>query len=185
MSGGTQHAPYSCIVRQWVIKELQYEREHFDTIPDRFKYHAAAKWRLKTGISGKLHHRGDRHAITHEFIDNVNQLSIDNIADQLQLRCARGKQDHPCLEPFKNNPHAIRNWRVLWRSLPAYCRRETLDQHVQDNDWEGRVLRGPHGRLGLPFSGASYVQDGFHDDDRCGIVVSVESTECGTRREGI
>ena len=29
MSGGKQHAPHSFIVRQWVIKELQYEREHF------------------------------------------------------------------------------------------------------------------------------------------------------------
>ena len=70
---------------------------------------------------------------------------------------------------------------VVARVLPQ----GKLDQHAQDNDWEGRVLRGPHGRLGLPISGASYVQDGFHDGDRCGIVVSVESTECGTRREGI
>ena len=161
MSGGKRHAPHSCIVRQSVIKELHYEREHFDTIPDRFKYHAAAKWRLKTATSGKLHHSGNRHAITNEFIDNVNQLSIQNIADQLQLRCARGKQDHPCPEPFKSNPHVIRNWRVLWRSLPAYCRRENLIRMCKTMIGKAGCCEGHTDALAYPFLGHLMCKTAF------------------------
>ena len=52
MSGREQHPHQHCLVRQSVIKEIQFEREHFNTSPDRFKYQAAARWRLKTGTSG-------------------------------------------------------------------------------------------------------------------------------------
>ena len=33
---------------------------------------------------------------------------------------------HTCMNPFKDNPGVVRNWRALWRSLPAYLRQEAL-----------------------------------------------------------
>ena len=35
MSGREQHTHQHCLVRQSVIKELQFERDHFNTIPDQ------------------------------------------------------------------------------------------------------------------------------------------------------
>ena len=36
-----------CLQRQHVLDQLKYEADHFATTPDRFRYKAAARWRLR------------------------------------------------------------------------------------------------------------------------------------------
>ena len=47
-TSASDHDPSrACILRQQVIHQLQYEADHFDNIPERFKYHTAARWKLR------------------------------------------------------------------------------------------------------------------------------------------
>ena len=36
------------------------------------------------------------------------------------------KKPHTCMDPFKENLAVVKNWRALWRSLPASLRQEAL-----------------------------------------------------------
>jgi hypothetical protein len=55
------------------------------------------------------------------LVETVGQHVID-----LETPCARSRRLHTCMDPFKANPAVVRNWRVLWRSLPGYLRQEAL-----------------------------------------------------------
>ena len=44
----------------------------------------------------------------------------------LTTPCGVNATVHTCMDPFKENPVIVRNWRALWRSLPAYLRQEAL-----------------------------------------------------------
>ena len=47
-TSSSDHDPSrACLLRQQVIHQLQHEADHFDSIPERFKYHAAARWKLQ------------------------------------------------------------------------------------------------------------------------------------------
>lgn len=51
---------------------------------------------------------------------------INNIKQTLQKRCWINQSPHMCLEAFKDNPQVVRNWRLLWHSLPRSTRAELL-----------------------------------------------------------
>ena len=55
-------------------------------------------------------------------------LAIDEnkVAEALEFDCSRWSKEHTCMEPFRQAHNALRNWRVLWRSIPASMRREAL-----------------------------------------------------------
>ena len=44
----------------------------------------------------------------------------------LTTPCGVHSTIHTCMDPFKDNPGVVKNWRALWRSLPAYLRQEAL-----------------------------------------------------------
>ena len=44
----------------------------------------------------------------------------------LTTPCGVHSTIHTCMNPFKDNPGVVQNWRALWRSLPAYLRQEAL-----------------------------------------------------------
>ena len=48
------------------------------------------------------------------------------IVDRLQKPCWINKKVHSCLDEFRADPKIVLTWQVLWRSLPAWRRRETL-----------------------------------------------------------
>lgn len=44
----------------------------------------------------------------------------------LSTPCEQNQKTHTCMDPFIENPALVRNWRSLWRSLPACLRQEAL-----------------------------------------------------------
>ena len=114
-----------CLVRQKVIHQLQYEADHFKTIPPRFKYNAVARWKLRCDHVVTRKARA-RRRVECEYIQNANSLNMELIADRLREPCWINKTVHSCLDEFRANPKIILTWQLLWRSLPAWRRRETL-----------------------------------------------------------
>jgi hypothetical protein len=55
------------------------------------------------------------------LVDTLENTKID-----LDTPCGRYRRPHTCMDPFKANPAVVRNWRVLWRSLPGHLRQEAL-----------------------------------------------------------
>ena len=125
----TQHADVSpalrCMQRAQVMSDLLYEASHERELPDAFRYHATARYRLKTR---SVIARGVSHARFEASTEmlKTHSLCSENIGDLLQTRCERGGEAHTCLDPFRGQPHIVRNWRILWRSLSPASRREAM-----------------------------------------------------------
>ena len=60
------------------------------------------------------------------YVKTAQAISNVDVETQLQSKCSRGKNAHRCFDPFRDSPNIVRNWRVLWHSLPAGLRRESL-----------------------------------------------------------
>ena len=109
------------------ILELEYETAHFDTLPDRMKYNAAARWRIRSNHS--MSSRADanmRKKIMATYCKNSQSTSLPVIEAELNCDCYRGITTHTCLDAFRQAPNIVRTWRILWRSLPPHSRRESL-----------------------------------------------------------
>jgi hypothetical protein len=52
--------------------------------------------------------------------------SLPIIEEHLQEPCQQGATSHACLDAFRSSPGVVRNWRLLWLSLPRHVRRESL-----------------------------------------------------------
>ena len=117
-----------CLLRQRVLQDMLYEREHFDTMPARYKYNAIARWRLRCDVVCSTKHQ--RAKVRQEqaiaYVKTAQAISKDDVETRLLATCSRGKNAHLCFDTFRSNPNIVRNWRVLWHSLPAGLRRESL-----------------------------------------------------------
>ena len=142
-SGDTLAAESRVIRWQTAVEELEFERQYADRIPERFKYNGAARWHI-TNRTTTHWDRRRRQALMNEYLENCSDFSVDAIACSISCTCARGKNPHWCLDPFRANPSSVRTWRIMWRSLPAPMRRETLIKLYQhkrvghadgDKDW--------------------------------------------------
>ena len=100
----TQHADVSpaprCMRRAQVLSDLLYEASHERELPDAFRYHATARYRLKTGtvIARGLSHT--RLEASTEML-KTHFLCTENIGHLLQTPCGRGSGAHTCLAPFR------------------------------------------------------------------------------------
>jgi hypothetical protein len=71
---------------------------------------------------------------------DINQsCSIKLIEDLLQKPCWKNCSPHACLEEFKANPTAVRNWRLLWHSLPRCTRSEHLIRAMEESNASGNL----------------------------------------------
>lgn len=63
--------------------------------------------------------------------------SIPVIEEMLAQPCQQGGTAHACLDSFKGCPGAVRNWRLLWWSMPRSRRNECLIElfHRFPNDY--------------------------------------------------
>ena len=98
-----------------MIHQLQYEADHFDIIPERLKYHAAARWKLRCD---HVYVRGDlreKRSIEREYIQVAHSLKLEVIVDRLQKPCWINKKVHSCLDGFRADPKIVLTWQVLWR----------------------------------------------------------------------
>ena len=119
---------HRCKLREQVVADMVWETANADSLPDRLKYNAASRYRLRTGrispttLVNKSKFAGALEALqTHALID------VDEIDKQLRATdCPKHSRPHTCLDPFRADPRLIRIWRVLWNCLPAYIRRERL-----------------------------------------------------------
>ena len=99
----TQHADVSpaprCMRRAQVMSDLLYEASHERELPDAFRYHATARYRLKTR---SVIARGVSHARFEASTEMLKTqfLSSENIGHLLQTPCERGGGAHTCLAPF-------------------------------------------------------------------------------------
>ena len=128
-AASTQHADVSpaprCMRRAQVLSDLLYEASHERELPDAFRYHATARYRLKTRsvlAPGMSHTRYEAS----KELGKTHFLCSENICHLLQTPCWRGSGAHTCLNPFRAEPNTVRNWRILWRSLSPASRREAL-----------------------------------------------------------
>eukprot|EP00812_Abedinium_dasypus_P011432 NODE_498_length_1524_cov_2.803268.p1 GENE.NODE_498_length_1524_cov_2.803268~~NODE_498_length_1524_cov_2.803268.p1 ORF type:complete len:436 (+),score=56.79 NODE_498_length_1524_cov_2.803268:192-1310(+) len=115
------HLGMRCLLRQNVVSQLMYEAAHAEQLPDCMKHHAAARYRLRSNRVTVAHHHSERSR------RNVVQLqelipSITSLRERLDTNCCK----EGCLRQFAAHPQAVRNWRILWRSLLPSTRREAL-----------------------------------------------------------
>ena len=60
--------------------------------------------------------------------------SPDTISKVLTQDCSKGKQPHNCLTFFQQNPGIVKNFRVLWASLPKGHRLELLMKLLREGN---------------------------------------------------
>ena len=101
-SASDRDAARVCLLRQQVIHQLQYEADHFAGIPERFKYNAVARWRLRCDhVYTTCRRRTSiRQSIEGEYIQNAHSLTLDTIADRIETPCGIHKRVHYCLDVF-------------------------------------------------------------------------------------
>ena len=132
----------TCLQRQQVIADLTYEQEHSDSLPDRMKYHASARWRLQADYCSHTSLKSKKRLpkpLLMEYDQTHQALDIRGIREKLMMPCWRNSTPHTCLDVFKDQPNVVRNWRVLWHSLPASKRRETLIALMNDKKRRSRT----------------------------------------------
>ena len=85
--------PETIITRQHVIEEIEYERTHLETLPEKFKYHASARWRLaKRYDLAPRNGNNMRREISAQYVKNAAMMSLTTIAAELREECCRGKK---------------------------------------------------------------------------------------------
>ena len=97
-----------CLLRQQVRL-----REHFDTMPDRYKYNAISRWRLLSDsvCSTKYQRAKASHDQVNAYVKTVQAISDADVEERLLENCSRGKhKTHHCLDSFRSNPNIVRNW---------------------------------------------------------------------------
>ena len=103
---------------------------HVKDLPMHKKYQRAetalktAHIFLKTNLS-----RRDRAA---KAVRCEKFCDMPTIANIISLDCAKGNAKHECLRIFRENPGIVRNFRVLWCSLPRSQRMECLIQLLKE-----------------------------------------------------
>ena len=128
-SESTVPAIGECRRRQKAVEQLLLESaaEHAAAanMSPGFIYRRAAKWHLQKKTSILQVH--DKRATTAlEDIKVFKDIHMGAISSALEKGCGRWEKPHKCLNQFKANPDLMRNWRVLWYSLPPAMRRESL-----------------------------------------------------------
>ena len=146
----------SCVLRSQVVADLAWEEVHATTLPERMKYHAAARYRLRGNRVMPQGRSAKRHESVMELLESQVLLDMDALQEMLQQPCEKHATKHACMDRFRANPNLVRNWRVLWKSLPAPMRREALIELVS------RSLHGAQNSKVLVMPQVTYSFLGVH-----------------------
>lgn len=106
-----------CLVRSQALQDLAYEEAHFATLPEKLKYHAAARWRLQKQAVGVEHRQRARAIVDH--VEAHAMLDLKAIAKRLAEPCEKHGLQHHCLDVFRSNLALVRNWQVPPASVPT------------------------------------------------------------------
>ena len=128
-SSSWQTVAQQCRRRRKAVEQLLLEAavEHTAAanLSPVMMYRRAARWHLQKKTSVLQLH--DKRAITAtEDIQVFKDIRMEPIAESMAKGCGRWGKDHSCLDTFAANLDVVRNWRVLWFSLPPALRRESL-----------------------------------------------------------
>ena len=123
---GAPKQPDRCALRAHVMKDLAHEIVAENNLPASMRWNGLARYRLRSGsgVCAKSYSGGRRRAAV-ELIES-HVLAVEDIEEKLAFPCWRGRVSHECFTPFRAQPGLVRNWRILWRSMPASTRREAL-----------------------------------------------------------
>ena len=113
------------MLRQKAIEQLAFETTHLNELPDHLRHRSRARYYLKNQWAPHYHRTSQRVEMMRATIDVYVSVTA-SLKEKLSKGCARHGTNHTCLEPFVENVSAVRNWRILWKSLPPHTRRETL-----------------------------------------------------------
>ena len=147
---GSMPTNTSCVARQAAVRQLALEKTAMRFIPDTLQYRRTARWYLKKNCS-ILPVAGHRKPLVLEDLHSTLFIDEGKVAEALKFDCSRHSKEHTCMAPFREAHNAIRNWRVLWRSMPASMRREALltmyavklAEHVDAGRNRGVLRRSP------------------------------------------
>ena len=119
-----------CTLRSQVIQDLLHEEKNH-VLPTHLQYHIAARYRLRNDhVSVANSHQRAMTILQH--LETRTDTTLDVITQQLSKGCSTNpEKPHNCLLHFLENPGIVRNWRILWRSLPSTQRMEALIKQVQ------------------------------------------------------
>ena len=125
--------------RQFAIYQLTREQDAYEELSSEKRYQKAEKALrscsfLLTKSSRKF------PAIAHMTRANYARaclkasqfIDMDCIKKQIESDCHTGKQPHGCLNIFRASPSIVRNFRILWASLPRVLRLEFLYKLVRE-----------------------------------------------------
>ena len=105
--------------RQMCLHQLGAECAAHENLPQALRYQRAER-AIRLGLSGALvrfkpSHRAQKmKSISHL----AHTISMDQITAALAKTCEQGAESHGCLTAFRSNPGVVRNWRILWNSMP-------------------------------------------------------------------
>ena len=95
---------------------------------------------------------------------------LANISKAISEECSKGKASHECLCLFRQTPQLVRNFRLLWASLPKPERFEKLIKFMKDTEGHTSTFR---------FLGVSVCQKAFQ------LLTGVSSKVLQNAREAI
>ena len=105
-----------------------------ESLPERLKYHAGARYRLQHNIvTMPMGSTKKRVALMQEQLKTHALISDKDLRKRLDVDCSRSGAVHTCLNVFRENIAVVQNWRLLWRSLAAPLRREALIQMARES----------------------------------------------------
>lgn len=119
--------------RQMALIQLQQELIAVEAMDKRLLYRRAEK-RLQAALCGVMS-AGRTRA---EHVCASTRMAVftapSEIAKALEKNCWTHEKPHSCLDPFRAQPGAVKNWRVLWQSYPAHSRKELLLKMMRKAD---------------------------------------------------
>jgi len=124
LSGTNPATAQRCLVRAQVIQDMAYEQEHHDALPATLLTNRSSRtpyWRLR-----KQQVPLSRGAVTLAHLDQQKYFDLGEIRAALVLPCEKHGSAHSCLNLFREHPESVRNWRMLWYSLPRAERKTSL-----------------------------------------------------------
>ncbi len=103
---------------------LMFGQAAGDTLPQRLQYHAASRYRLRRNRVSLLAKSKARTQAILDQLDAHVALDLASISARLAAPCQQHGTAHTCLDPFRENPGAARNWQA-----PSFQTRRLTSQH--------------------------------------------------------
>lgn len=91
----------------------------------RLRYQRAEK-RLLASLCGSVNLNQTRLEHATAKLKMGAYVEERTVAAALARRCHKRETEHFCMEPFRSQPGAVKNWRLLWQSYPPRTRKELL-----------------------------------------------------------